>query len=326
MRELVTIQTIKEVLPIEGADAIELITFEDVAWRCVAKKGEFVIGDKALYFEIDSLLPQIPQFEFLAARGTKKMTIGNTVYEGYRLKTIKLRGQISQGLALPISAFDIDLEGDLQTQIGVVKYERDISNIGEAKGNFPSFLQKTGETRIQVQPHLFTKYPENIFYGTIKYDGSSMTCYKHNEEFGVCSRNLTIKEGGKFFKMAQQLGLDKNLPDGFAVQGEYYGKGVQKNVHNLEGVDYIVFNVYSILAGRYLNRDEMVEFCHQLNLNYVKVYCEIQLKDHNVDSLLRLADETGLEGLVFRPYEEIVDNKIGRLSFKVISNKFLLKN
>ena len=323
MRQLVTTQTIKQILPIEGADAIELILFEDILWRCVAKKGEFKVGDKALYFEIDSLLPQIEEFSFLANKGTKTTIIGAKSYTGYRLRTIRLRGQISQGLALPLSMFDIDLEGDLAEQIGVVKYEPEIKG-DDTKGLFPTFLHKTDETRVQSLPHLFNQYPDEELYATLKYDGQSMTVYKLNGEYGVCKRNFEVKEGGKLWSIAETYKLQERLPEGYALQGEAYGVGIQSNPHKIEGRAYVVFNVYDIINCRYLDRDEFEAFCKEIEVPYTEILHTIQLKDHTFESLMELADQTGLEGLVFRPFKEQIDNKIGRLSFKVISNNYLL--
>lgn len=127
-RKLASIRVIAEIKPIEGADNIELAIVD--GWQCVVKKGEFKPGNVCIYFEIDSFLPIIPAFEFLRKSSYKKM--GDK--EGFRLKTIKLRGQISQGLVIP---FNLDLllglyippEGikcalgeDLTELLGVLKY------------------------------------------------------------------------------------------------------------------------------------------------------------------------------------------------------------
>src|SRR3989339_47632 len=124
MRKLATIRLIEEVLPIEGADAIEKVRIG--GWWVVARKNEFKPGDKCVYFEIDSLLPPLPQYAFLEKAGKKKTLFEGRDYEGYRIKTIKLRGQISQGLALPVASFPgipDELGADVSEKIGVVKYE-----------------------------------------------------------------------------------------------------------------------------------------------------------------------------------------------------------
>ncbi len=94
MRKLATIRTVQQTRSIQGADLIEL-SFVD-GWKCVTKKGEFAVGAPAIYCEIDSFLPVREEFEFLRKSSLKTMDDR----EGFRLRTVKLRGQISQGLLL----------------------------------------------------------------------------------------------------------------------------------------------------------------------------------------------------------------------------------
>ncbi len=344
MRQLATIQTIAEVKAIEGADAIVAVRVND--WWCVAKKDEFKEGDKCVYFEIDSLLPSDNQaFEFLA-KGNKErtMVVDGKEYKGYRLKTIRLRGQISQGLALPLSVVSLNpgyagvIGDDLSETIGVVKYEPPIpaSLAGKVKGNLPSFINKTDEERIQNCGELLEKHKDNIFYITEKLDGTSATFYKHDGVFGVCSRNLDLleTEGNTQWRLARELDLENNLPDGFAVQGEIIGHGIQNNPYGITGQRFYAFNVYDIKASRYLDQKEFVLFILFRGIRIVPILTtDFRLPD-TVDELLRQADgssvlaDTPREGLVIRPLVEMREEIRGveqRLSFKVISNKFLLK-
>lgn len=87
-RKLATIRKIKEIRQIEGADNIECIIID--GWQCVAKKNEFSVDNPCIYVEIDSILPEIEAFEFLRKYN-------------FRIKTQKLRGQISQGICFPLS-------------------------------------------------------------------------------------------------------------------------------------------------------------------------------------------------------------------------------
>lgn len=99
-RKLVTIRKIKDLLPIPGADRIEIAQID--GWKVVAKKGEFAVGDPCVYFEIDSFLPESDaRYSFLMKSGVREFE----GQRGHRLRTVKLRGQISQGLALPVTAF-----------------------------------------------------------------------------------------------------------------------------------------------------------------------------------------------------------------------------
>jgi RNA ligase (TIGR02306 family) len=221
-RKLATIRKIKEIRPIEGADAIELAVVD--GWNVVvAKNVGHKVGDKVVYCEIDSFLPIREEFEFLRKSSYKKM--GNL--EGFRLKTIRLRGQISQGLILPSSileglieipiGFELDrvLEGmlgqDVSEMIGIVKYEPPIPAqlSGQVKGGFPGFLRKTDEERIQNLEEQYQRWrsnPELSFYVTEKLDGSSFTCYLKDGQFGVCSRNLELAEPEPFVPGMEMCG------------------------------------------------------------------------------------------------------------------------
>ena len=222
MRKLVTIRTISNILAIEGADLIALGVVD--GWSVIIKKSEFKIGDPCVFFEIDSFLPVESRYEFL-----KKTTKFNGT-EGYRIKTMKMKGVLSQGLALPLSMFPelgldaldtqkaIDDNTDFSETLGVIKYDLEqfcgVNNTSKSEkpGKFPSFIPKTDQPRIQNLPHLFTTNKEDTFEETLKLDGSSMTCYKVSSNptllqrflslfgfktpttrFGVCSRNVDLK-------------------------------------------------------------------------------------------------------------------------------------
>ena len=197
MRKLASIQQIRDIQPIPNADAIEVVIIN--GWQVVAKKGEFKIGELCVYFEIDSFLPIKPEFEFLRKSCYKKMADGS---KGFRLKTIKLRGQISQGLALPFDLFIntkaafVEIGQDVTELLQVKKYEMPIPPAlqGFAKGNFPSFIRKTDQERVQnIWYKLNEKYNHINFEVTLKLDGTSATYYYRDGEIGVCSRNLNLK-------------------------------------------------------------------------------------------------------------------------------------
>lgn len=98
-RKLVTVRKIADLIPIEGADLIELAVVD--GWKCVVRKGEFKINDYAVYFEIDSFLPSTDaRFESFMKSSREYLGV-----VGHKLRTIKLRGQISQGLAMPLKLF-----------------------------------------------------------------------------------------------------------------------------------------------------------------------------------------------------------------------------
>lgn len=334
MRKLATIEKIADIQPIEGADSIEKVKVRE--WWCVAKKGEFKIGSECVYFEIDSLLPlSNPIFDFLKKGSSEKaMVVDGKEYKGYRLKTIRLRGQLSQGLALPVSYFNFplgEIGKDVSEYIGVVKYEAPIPAqlAGKVKGSFPSFIPKTDEERIQNMADVL-----GGFYVTEKLDGASFTCFKKDGVFGICSRNLELaeSEGNTQWEFARQNDLENKIPDNFALQGELIGEGIQDNHYGLKGKDVYFFNAYNISAGEYLDFRNFKQMIDGLGLKTVPVLDENFSLPKSVDEMLSYAEGKSIlnplverEGVVVRPKTEM-RYKGGRLSFKAISNKFLLEN
>lgn len=329
-RKLASIRKVSSVSPIEGADNIELITVD--GWKCIAKKDEFFGGSLCIYFEIDSFLPALPEFEFLRKSSYKKM--GDK--EGFRLKTIRLRGQLSQGLALPTSSFkfyeDICEGFDCTEYIGVLKYDPPIPAqlSGICKGNFPSFIRKTDQERIQ---NIWNKIKDcgETFEVTIKLDGSSCTYYINDGEFGVCSRNMDLKEseGNTFWKTARDRNIEKYLRaygKNIALQGEVIGEGIQGNPEEITGHQFHLFDIWDIDNQHYIKpKDRTLLGFSSFNTKHVPIiYEDVPMTDFNcLQDLLDFADGSSLyadsrEGIVFKSNES-------DLTFKVISNKYLLK-
>ena len=264
MRKLASIQTVNAVEPIPNADAIEKIRV--LGWWVVVKKGELKPGDKVVYCEIDSLLPERPEFEFLRASSFKPaQTDANgaiTLPAGFRIKTVKLRGQVSQGICFPLTILPpgapADEGADVTDQLGILKWEPPIpvGMGGKVKGGFPGFLPKTDETRVQVLEPVLQRHRGKTFYVTEKLDGTSFTAFLRQGEFGICSRNLWMDEADEsniLVRVARGQKLEEKLRTarerlGFdlAVQAEVIGPGIQKNKYGLKGVTLRVFNVLNV--------------------------------------------------------------------------------
>lgn len=152
MRKLASIQIIKDLQAIENSDNLLVATI--LGWKVVVNKKEnFKIGDKVVYFEIDSFLPIREEFEFLRKSSYKNDVI---LGDGFRLKSVRLRGQLSQGLILPLAVFfspeeiaNFNIDDDLTERLGVKKWEQPESALvgGDSKGRRPSFIKRTEETR-----------------------------------------------------------------------------------------------------------------------------------------------------------------------------------
>ncbi len=350
MRKLASVQIVNEVEPIPKAEAIEKVRV--LGWWVVTKKGEYRLGDKVIYCEIDSLLPERPEFEFLRSSSFKpaRTEEDGTVVQpaGFRIRTVKLRGQVSQGICFPLSLLPPETatdEGtDLSELLGIRKWEppAPIGMSGKIKGPFPDFLPKTDELRVQVLESVLERHRGKTFYVTEKLDGTSFTAFIREGVFGVCSRNLLLDEtdtSSSLIRVAQERRIEESLRAlsdrlGFeiAIQGEVIGPGVQKNKYALPSATLYVFNVLNIDNGKLVDHDAMLGLVEQLQLKPVPQLGELIL-DHSVDELVKLSEATSVlnpkvqrEGVVLRPLAEEFDEEInGRLSFKVINPRFLLK-
>ena len=331
-RKLASVVKIADIQPIVGADAIMVASVK--GWKVVVKKDEYKVGDLAVYYEIDSFLPIRPQFEFLRKSSYKRM--GSS--EGFRLKTIRLRGQISQGLLTPIpEGISNPREGDDLTEaLDIVKYEPPIPAqlAGKIKGTFPSFIPKTDEIRIQnFESEVgFSPVGERA-YVTEKLDGTSFTCYFNNGVFGVCGRNWELSEtsDNSLWRMANVLQLKEKMTKhgkNIALQGELIGAGINGNLYGLSDHKLYFFTGYDIDKGRRMFFDELEWVLFGLQLQMVPVlekYGFVIPNENNiVDYMLRYAEgksvlnmEVDREGVVVRGLER-------EFSFKAISNTYLL--
>jgi RNA ligase (TIGR02306 family) len=333
-RKLATVKRITDLRPIENADMIELASIG--GWNVVvAKNVGHKVGDLVIYCEIDSFLPVREEFEFLRKSSYKKM--GDQ--EGFRLKTIRLRGQVSQGLILPMSVFGdfgwTAYEGlDVTERLGIVKYEPPIPAelAGKVKGGFPSFIPKTDEERVQ---NLTSEYDgwrfqsKHQFYVTEKLDGSSATFYFKDGVFGVCSRNLELleTEGNTFWKVARQLKLEEWLgthETNYSIQGELIGESVKGNPYKIKGQTVRFYNAFNIDTQEYLGFPDFIKLIDSMGLETVPVLDINFILPDTVEELLKYADAKSAlnpnfdrEGVVIRSFDRTI-------SFKVISNKFLL--
>lgn len=353
MRKLASIRVIDEIRPIEGADAIECAVVG--GWTVVVKKGEFVPGELAVYIEIDSWVPT-ELAPFLSKGGEPREYNG---VKGERLRTVKLRGQVSQGLLLPAAPVDTSalaigllqfpaIDGyDLTEALCIQKWEAPVPAqlAGQVRGNFPGFISKTDQERIQnLTKGLAVWQGNNQFTWEVteKLDGSSMTVYVRDEDEGVCSRNLDLRldENNSFWKVALRENLIEKIRAtgrNLALQGELIGEGIQKNPYGIKGQDFRLFDIYDIDRGDYMSPLERRVFAETHGIKHVPLVMTeyvidgvahlVQTVGSGVQGLLTLAEgksflneNTEREGLVFKC------NAFGGPTFKAISNRFLLKN
>jgi RNA ligase (TIGR02306 family) len=336
-RQLATIQVIESLRECpKESEKVVIARMEGLAWNVVVKRDDFKPGDKCVYFEVDSILPKHePWAEFMESRK-------------YRVATMKMRGVVSQGLILPTSIIPEEYGKDFQRQgievteiLAVRKYEPPMPKSLDAAGNFPGLLVPvTDEIRLQAIPKILEELRAVPFYISTKCDGMSGTFLRHDGEFMVCSRKMQLKPGNNvWWNVAEQYKLEEKIPEGFAVQGEVCGPGIQSNHLGLPAVDLFVFNVYNIKEQQFLSFKKFTQFCAKHGLKTVPIVSVHQTDEergsfeYTVDEFIALADgvyETNgrsREGIVVRPLKEAVSLTLeSRFSFKVISNKFLLKH
>jgi hypothetical protein len=359
MRKLATIRKISNIKPIPGADKIECLIID--GWEVVGKKGDYAIGDMCIYIEIDSIVPDIPYFDFMKDRK-------------FRVRTIKLRKQISQGLAVPINEETnkvllknkgFELGDDVSDLIGVTKWvpphervrvSRMPKNVGLLRRirlsfrdlfkppTFPRWIKKTDEDRIQnISDTMLQNWndQDNAEYIiTEKLDGCSATYFIESGlfgwNFGVCSRNrwLRQEDDSHWWKIAKQYDLKYKLKDlcityGFrklCIQGEIIGEGVGngsgKNLYDIKGVDFYVFNMFTSIGKVWY--DHKNKLCEMRD---IKVVPEIWRGPNipNRETIMFLCNRKSelkdvmAEGIVLRDYKD-------KRYFKAINPEFLLKH
>lgn len=340
MRKLASIQVVNEIRPIENADAIECVVI--LGWTVVAKKGEFKVGDKCVFFEIDSILPNEEKYSFLDYKEE---------YNGYRLKTVRLRGQLSQGLALPINIFnipeDIEVGTDLTEQLKIRKYEPPVPEETGAKSSSRVWeIPKTDEERYQSNPALVEALKGKKYYASVKLDGTSTTIILNfNEddepEVNVCGRNTCYIESAnnKYWAVTMKYSMKEKILDYYnktgkrlAFQGELIGPKIQGNKMGLTENDLYIFNVWMADGKQPFEKcdlDTSLKIAKDFGLNFVPieltgefVYTSDELQDLTKIKYNKYFPNAkpsqNIEGLVFRS----IDMKV---SFKVVSNEFLLK-
>ena len=344
-RKLASIQRIYEIAPIEGADRIELARV--LGWQCVVNKGQFKPMELGVYFEIDSFLPIRPEFEFMRASSYRKTDI---MGEGFRLRTMAFRGQISQGLLLPVSQFpeipeDAELGMDVTDILGVRKWEIEerATTGGTVIGTLPYDIPHTDETRVQAEPELIQAFAGLEYYISTKMDGSSHSIGIDENGFHVCGHNYEYKDDGSsaFYNLVKERGYHEVLEafvkeqglNTLTIQGELCAPGIQQNRLKLKKPEWYVFTIRE--NGKRVGLKRMQEICKALKMTTVPVEeidTDLPSKYPTVEDLLKRADGNypnggKKEGIVIRPTEPVYNTLIGaELSMKVVSNKYLLKN
>lgn len=375
MRKLAHIEKIEWKRSIEGADRIELVGV--LGWQCIAKVSEFNIGDLCVYIEIDSIVDKDnPDFAFLEKRN-------------YKIKTMKMKGVLSQGIVFPLSILPNDkpykVGDDVTSVLKITQIEDEIPKPRVANSlqsikqrhkklfknklflwfmkyrwfkraaikiltpkkkpkQFPNWIVKTDEVRLQNMPFVLEEYKDKPMILTEKLDGTSTSfglkkIKKRKFDFAVCSRNVrqedikqqTYFEDNVYHIIAQKYDIKNALMQilreynatTVVLQGETIGEAIQKNKYGLIGIDFYGFNL--VIDGKKIDSSKATDIVHRFGIKWVPIINASFNLLPTVDEMIAYADgksviaDTLREGLVIRDH----DNTI---SFKCISNQFLLKH
>lgn len=350
MRKLATIRRISDIRPIPNADLIELAVVD--GWQCVVEKDKFAVGELVIYCEVDTVLPVHPDYEFL-----RKMCYVQADWlprgEGFRLRTMKLRGQVSQGLVLSpmvIPGYDMvfDMGEDVTHHLGIIKWDPPLPKEleGKAKGRYPYFIPKTSQERIQNLVSEVFHTPGTLesirqamnrqkqWEVTLKLHGESCTFYHeggyrgHGEQVfsngrvGACSHRVDFlldQEGNAIVDMYHRLGMGEKLPTlwgNFAIQGELMGPGIHGNRERLPRHEFYVYDVWDIDGQYYLPKDERDAAIELLGLQSVPVI-------HPGATLQELGCDT-LEGMLRYADRPSMNHKVAEgIVFKAVRGSYV---
>lgn len=346
---LATIQIIQNFYPIEGKDFIELCDFKSCAYKAVVQRGLHKAGDKVLVVRYDSVLPDIPMFEFMRDMKFRVKVKSFSSNQGklYSQCIVIPLEQLNGYFLLPDDYTNFDEEQDLTEVLKITKYIRPMVGSGNtfgkmnSIGGFPThLLSKTDEVNCLSKRKALEELRGLPYQITLKLDGSSMSCLINpsNDEFYVCSRNNIIREDetNSFWKVAKHYNIESILRENptIALQLELCGQKVQSNKMSIEGLDGYVFNVIDINTRRQLDTPEAMDFCDEYGLKYVPVIDRGIEFDFTIDELVQMTmkkysdygfvnSKSWIEGIVIRPMREIFSPTLkDTLSVKVICPEF----
>jgi RNA ligase (TIGR02306 family) len=364
----VPLVTVKSVTKHPNADALDILTFDEIGWQCVDKKDARRPGDHVVYVPIDSVVKvSRPEFAFLAPKAKKDGSC--------RIRTIRLRGEISQGLVLsmpedltpwilkrgtqgnPNFVGIVDILGaDVAEYFEIIKYEPPPeSKPPQAAGNYPGWCEKSDAERFQNFNRNIEPYAAELFYKTLKMDGTSVTVFYDNGVFGVCSRNWEVKEFDEgankwtdvlqrpkdtniYWKIAREYGLlektekiakELNIKR-VAVQGEICGPGIQGNKMSFLKQEFFAFDIYNGDTSDFVQYSLFFQLCHMCDIRTVRLL-ELSTIEEEVATgfakvnTLQYSNGTPAEGVVYVAANNQRVGNLGRLKFKFINPEFLLK-
>ena len=361
MRKLASIQKIERIDPIPGKDQIGLAHV--CGWNVIVRYEQFLPGDLCIYVEIDSVLPEKPEFEFLRSKK-------------FRIKTLKMAGVISEGICFPLSilperSLPYNIGDDVTDILGITKYDEynEVTptlpkqkksalrrflfqyfpkmaklifggNSKERRG-FPDEVSQTDEERVQNIDYEGLRNQNLRYEVREKIDGQSGTFLLrrnkgligliHKYEFIVCSRRLRIPkpDGSSWWSVALKYNIEKVLhslikgADWVCIQGECIGPGIQGNPYNVTDFDLYCFNL--IYPEGRIPGVQAEDMVKEYGLKWVPLIdAEFKLPN-NCDDMLEFAHGTSKLANVLRE-GVVVRNYEKRISFKAVDRLYLIRH
>ena len=340
MRKLARVVRVAHLEDLQGEPAGQFASLEGVGWQVVVPPGRLRAGDRAVYFEIDAALPLADErFRRLAATAPDDWPCA----DGFLLiRSMRRCGRLSQGALLPLSEFpefmDRPCGADVTAELGVVlPPRREVPGAQPARGEFPGFVPRTDEERIQNRPDLFRTMRRRFFEVTEKLDGTSMTVsysrlFQSGSPFRVCSRNRDLRatEESPYWQVARKYDLSAKLRTWareLAFQGELVGPGINGNRGGRTELAWHVFRIWDIARACFLETTERRALCRRLGIPHVPVVdaaCPLFDRYPTLATLLAHVDGLGSTG---RAREGLVFKEAGTtcpVSFKAVGNRYLL--
>ena len=330
MHDLAVVSTIDAIRPIEGRDRIEMATIEN--YNSIVVKGEYKVGDPAVYVFYDSILPaDNPDFEFLRTR------CYSAKLDGYRIRPLKMGGEISEGLVLPLSVLPAGKEyykGDIVTDdLRIRLYEPPEEAMpANVIGGYPTLIPKSDEENIEKVFEFREQWKDIEFYITEKIDGTAGTWIYDTKTntMRTFSHNWEVGETGIWFVAAWNEGLQERMAEyckahGFVslvLQGEVVAPSVQKNIYGELMPSIYIYGMMTIEGRRY-GFSELVEACREMDLKMVPVLEKSAYLPETLDQLLKASEGKSVladvprEGVVWRAVSADKD-----IHFKVKSRPY----
>lgn len=361
MDSLIVPVVIVVIEPHPNADVLELAKVGE--YRAVVRKGEFTTGDRCAYIPQGAILPEGLLREMgLWDDATGKGKLGGG--DGTRLKAVRLRGQLSEGLVYPAKP-EWEVGQDVSDELGLIKYTPPIpvELSGQVEAVCPGVVvrydikhwkaypnvlaegeevvvitEKIHGTQIQIGNLATLKYRPGEFV-TSKGLGKSGVGYSYSDDNKARNVYVRAEIQHRVQEKVYNWRVKKSFfDDSILLFGEVFGKGVQ-DLHygtHLGGDALLGLRIYDIWIGtpqegRFLDSDDLDTMLNELGLPRVPVLYRGPYSKRVLLDLLDGAETVSghgahmREGLVIRPAKERVDSRIGRVQFKVISEAYLLR-